>query len=82
MWCWVVDMQLTITEFEELTHMRDNIRRSVDALELCWSCQRVSECEPATVDDGPPVWMCSDCATKSRFLHAGKNIRLAWPSGS
>src|SRR5689334_7280962 len=61
-----VDMQITITEFEELVHMRENIRRSVDALEMCWSCQKISECEPSTVDDGPPVWMCSECATKNR----------------
>lgn len=72
-------MQLTMAETEELIQMRENIRRSVDALELCWSCQRVSECEPATVDDGPPVWLCSDCATRSRVLHLGEQGRLAWP---
>jgi hypothetical protein len=75
-------MQLTMTETEELSQMRDNIRRSVDALELCWSCQRVSECEPATVDDGPPVWLCSDCAMKHRRHHTGEQGRLAWPFGS
>ena len=75
-------MQLTMTETEELSQMRDNIRRSVDALELCWSCQRVSECEPATVDDGPPVWLCSGCATKSRLRCPGEQGRLAWPFGS
>ena len=74
-------MQLTITEFEELSQMRENIRRSVDALELCWSCQRVSECEPVVVDDAIPVWMCADCATKSRRLQAGEPSRLAWPFG-
>ena len=78
----VMIMQLTMTEAEELSQMRDNIRRSVDALELCWSCQRVCECEPVTVDDGPPVWMCSDCATRNRLLHAGGTARLAWPFGS
>ncbi|MBI2819678.1 MAG: hypothetical protein HYX73_06845 [Acidobacteria bacterium] len=71
-----------MTETEELSHMRDNIRRSVDALELCWSCQRISECEPATVDDGPPVWLCSDCATRSRLHHPGEQGRLTWPFGS
>jgi hypothetical protein len=75
-------MQLTMTETEELSQMRDNVRRSVDALELCWSCQRVSECEPATVDDGPPVWLCADCATKNRRHHAGEQGRLAWPFSS
>ena len=74
-------MPLTMTETEELSQMRENIRRSVDALEICWSCQRVSECEPATVDDGPPVWLCSDCATKHRKHYAGEQGRLAWPFG-
>jgi hypothetical protein len=75
-------MQLTMTETEELTQMRDNIRRSVDALELCWSCQRVSECEPSTVDDGPPVWLCAECATKNRRRYAGEQGRLVWPFGA
>jgi len=48
-------MLLTMTETEELSQMRDNIRRSVDALEQCWSCQRVSECEPCgCVPIAPP----------------------------
>jgi hypothetical protein len=75
-------MPKSMTETEELSQMRDNIRRSVDALELCWSCQRVSECEPATVDDGPPVWLCSACATKNRQHYAGEQGRLAWPFGA
>ena len=74
-------MQLTMTEFEELSQMKVNIRRSVDALELCWSCQRVSECEPVVVDDSAPVWMCSDCATRSRRILAVEPSRLAWPFG-
>ena len=31
----VMIMQLTMTEAEELSQMRDNIRRSVDALQGC-----------------------------------------------
>lgn len=72
-------MPKNMTEAEELSQMLDNIRRSVDALELCWSCQRICECEPATVDDGPPVWLCSVCATRNRHLHSGEQSRLAWP---
>ncbi|HWP83980.1 MAG TPA: hypothetical protein VNN17_02220 [Terriglobia bacterium] len=74
-------MELTNTETEELVRMRDNIRRSVEALEVCWSCQRVCECEPATVDDGPPVWLCSACATKHRLEHPAEPGRMAWPFG-
>lgn len=75
-------MTLTIAETEELSQMRENIRRSVDALEQCWSCQRISECEPATVDDGPPVWLCAECATRSREFAAPEAGRLVWPFGS
>jgi hypothetical protein len=75
-------MQMTTMEVEELSHMRDNVRRSVDALELCWSCQRICECEPATVDDGPPVWLCSDCATKNHLRNLREQSRLAWPFSS
>ena len=75
-------MQLTLTEVEEISHMKDNIRRSVDSLELCWSCERVAECEPSAVDDGPPVWLCAECASHKALLHAGEFSRLAWPLGS
>ena len=75
-------MQLTMTEFEELSQMRENIRRSVDALEICWSCQKVSECEPVVVDDSAPVWMCSTCATRSRRILATEPSRIVWPFGT
>ena len=74
-------MQLSIAEFDELTQMRENIRRSVEALELCWSCQCVAECEPAPVDDGPPVWLCAGCATKARTPHGADLADLVWPFG-
>jgi len=51
----------SLAEIEELMQMRGNIRRSVQALELCWSCQRVSECLPSFVDDGAAVWLCGQC---------------------
>ena len=72
-------MPLTMTEFEELTHIKENVRRSVQLLEVCWSCERVSECEPGAVDDGPMVWLCADCAVKSRSQIAAGSATLAWP---
>jgi hypothetical protein len=74
-------MQVTAAEVEELSQMRENIRRSVDALELCWSCQRVAECEPATVDDGPPVWLCNACATSLNSHTMDSKTELVWPLG-
>ena len=73
-------MQLTITETEQLSQMRDNIRRSVDALELCWSCQRVSECEQRIVDDSAPVWLCRQCQSTLRVSGETGIGGLLWPS--
>jgi len=75
-------MTVSVTEYRELLEMRGNIRRVVDSLEVCWSCQNVSECDAAVVDDGPPVWLCGECATHaaSRELLALKGI--AWPEAS
>ena len=54
-------MNEVLVEVKELTQMRENIRRHVDALELCWSCQRISECQQVVMDDGAPVWLCCEC---------------------
>jgi hypothetical protein len=75
-------MQLSITEFDELTQMRENIRRSIEALELCWSCQCISECEPAPVDDGPPVWLCAACNAKMRSQQVMEPAHRTWPFGA
>ena len=72
-------MQISLAEFQELTEMRENIRRTLEALELCWSCERVSECEPVVVDDGPPVWLCSQCAAKAQ---SRRPLEAADPSWS
>jgi hypothetical protein len=71
-------MQVSTIELDELHEMRENIRRSLAALELCWSCQRVSECEQGLVDDAAPVWLCRDCREK---LHADAHPgALLWPA--
>ena len=71
-------MYTSTDELEELEAMRENIRQSVAALELCWSCQRVSQCDIAMVDDAAPVWLCRDCqSTLQSPEHLGE---LLWPS--
>ena len=73
-------MYTSVTELDELQEMRENIRRGVSALELCWSCQRVSECEQDVVDDAAPVWLCGECRRK---LHAPEQTgrgSFFWPS--
>lgn len=75
-------MTVSVTEYKELLEMRGNIRRAVDSLEVCWSCQNVSECAPAAVDDGPPVWLCDDCATRAAAREQFALNGIAWPEAS
>jgi hypothetical protein len=54
-------MELTAMEFKELIAMRHNIREKVGLLELCWSCQNISECRQWLINESIPVWLCSKC---------------------
>lgn len=71
-------MYTTAAELREMETMRQNIREKVLGLELCWSCQRVSECDIAMVDDAAPVWLCQDC--RSKLLSQEQLGELLWPS--
>lgn len=73
-------MQVFLTEAEELSNMRDNVRRSVNALELCWACQRIAECEQGVVDDGGPVWLCRECFLQLRGRQQSEPGALFWPT--
>lgn len=73
-------MYTSVTDLDELHEMRENIRRSVKALEVCWSCQRVSECEQAVVDDAAPVWLCGKCRGKLHGLEPTAPRSFFWPS--
>jgi len=57
-------MYEALTEFLELKEMKVNIRRSVNALEMCWNCERICECERGILDDAAPVWLCTWCRSK------------------
>jgi len=54
------------TEIQELSQMKENISRSVNSLELCWSCERICECEEGLVDDAAPAWLCAECLKRAR----------------
>lgn len=73
-------MQVSLAEAQELSNIRDNVRRSVNALELCWSCQRICECEPGVVDDGGPVWLCLECYCQLRARQESEPGSLFWPT--
>ena len=71
-------MYTSAEELDELEAMRRNVRERVATLELCWSCQRVSHCDVAMVDDAAPVWLCQDCQDKL-LSREDLGARL-WPS--
>ena len=73
-------MCASMTELHEIQEMRENIRRGVRALELCWSCQRVCECVQDLVDDAAPVWLCRDCREKFHASAPPEPGALLWPS--
>lgn len=72
-------MYASVAELEELVRMREEVRRSVEALEVCWLCQRVSDCEQHPVDDGPPVWLCCACQEKLRAQRQKAPGPVLWP---
>lgn len=55
----------TLEEFQELVRIKENVRRNANALELCWYCQRISECQEAGWHYGAPVWLCGECLSKN-----------------
>ena len=57
-------MNITITQLEELQEMKENVRWSIQCLELCLDCDCISECELIPIDDGSPVWLCQKCTMR------------------
>ena len=50
-----------LTPVQDWIEMRENIRRAVGALEMCWRCQRVSECQRYILGNLVLVWLCQGC---------------------
>ena len=53
-----------LKETENLLEMRENIRRAVNSLEVCWRCQKVSECQKYILGNLVLVWLCQNCMTE------------------
>jgi hypothetical protein len=49
---------------KELVEMKENVRRAVESLELCWRCQHVSECQKYVLGNMILVWLCPHCLTE------------------
>ena len=46
---------------ESLMEMRENVRRVVSSLDLCWRCQKVAECQKYILGNLVLVWLCQGC---------------------
>jgi len=50
-----------LTQEENWLEMRENVRRVVDSLDVCWRCQRVAECQKFILGNLVLVWLCAGC---------------------
>ena len=55
--------------------MRENVRRAVSALEVCWRCQRVSECQKYILGNLVLVWLCGECLGEMEQPKVSRNRR-------
>ena len=67
-------------ERDELSEMREAVRYTVESLDLCWSCQRISECEFREIDDGPAVPLCRGCVAERDMQTGNNRAQTAWPA--
>lgn len=68
-----------LTPVKDWVRMRENIRRAIHALEVCWRCQRVSECRKYVLGNMLLVWLCPRCLEELQPAHpspAKKRSRL------
>jgi hypothetical protein len=72
----------SFTEIEELRRERSHIRSRVNALEVCWSCERICEAVAWKLEGRRRIWLCNRCAREQRqhalaaitkSLHGGAN---------
>jgi hypothetical protein len=77
-------MTTSLEEIEELRSLRNNIRRGVNALEVCWSCGVVCEGAPLKISPRQQVWLCRRCqqernerssAALAKALHAAAHYK-------
>ncbi len=77
-----------LTATKEWKEMRNNIRRVVHSLEVCWKCQRVSECQKYILGQTVLVWLCKGCLAemdkpvqfqpKPRARRSAENLLGTW----
>ncbi|OFW22573.1 MAG: hypothetical protein A3H27_06445 [Acidobacteria bacterium RIFCSPLOWO2_02_FULL_59_13] len=55
------DDMTELTPAKDWVRMRDNIQRAVLSLDICWKCQRVTECQKYILGNMVLVWLCQGC---------------------
>ena len=53
-----------LTPTKDWIEMRENIQKAIGSLEICWKCQRVSECQKYVLGNMVIVWLCRGCLTE------------------
>ena len=53
-----------LKQTENLLEMRENVRKAVQSLDVCWRCQRVSECQKYILGNLVLVWLCHGCMSE------------------
>jgi hypothetical protein len=50
-----------LTQTDNFPEMRENVRKAVQSLDVCWRCQNVSECRKYILGNLVLVWLCQGC---------------------
>ncbi|OFV96310.1 MAG: hypothetical protein A3H28_07770 [Acidobacteria bacterium RIFCSPLOWO2_02_FULL_61_28] len=61
-----------VTPVKDWVKLRENVRRAIGALEVCWRCQRVSECQKYILGNMVLVWLCGGCLTEVHHPQCGR----------
>jgi len=64
-----------LMETLDLKTMKENVRRVVEALEVCWRCQNVTECHRHVLGNLVLVWLCNGCRIDIDHLQEHPPVR-------
>ena len=64
---------------QTLLEMKENVRRTVESLDVCWRCQNVTECRRHVFGNLVLVWLCTGCLADMDQLNAERPQRTKRP---
>jgi hypothetical protein len=68
-------MAVQALQSQSLQEMKENVRRVVQSLDVCWRCQNVTECRRHVLGNLVLVWLCSGCLEDMDQLNAERPQR-------